>query len=314
MKNKVLFLLFICVFLVSCANKEEKILTTNKTERNTIVNRESLMNNTNLLKDKDNIQNKTSISKKQLTEEIVNDNTEVVENTSNEEIATNNESHGYDAKIIWDKLSNYDHSNNGEKIVFLTFDDGPSTTITPKILEVLNRNNVKGTFFVLGKELEKVENQNVLKEIHKQGHAIGNHTYSHDYSYIYPNRNLNLGNFMSEVNKTNEIMKNILGSDFNTRLIRCPGGFNSWNDMQPLKETLINNNLVSIDWNSLSMDSEGYEKTVDELLNNVIETSINKEIVVTLMHDKNGKETTVDSLQSIIDYYKNEGYSFKTLY
>ena len=67
-------------------------------------------------------------------------------------VGPNGQAYAYDAKVIWDKLSKYDYSNNGEKIAFLTFDDGPSTTVTPQILDILKEANVKGTFFVLGQQ------------------------------------------------------------------------------------------------------------------------------------------------------------------
>ncbi len=72
--------------------------------------------------------------------------------------------YGYDAKIVWDKLNKYDYSNNGEKIVFLTFDDGPSTTNTPQVLDILKRHGVRGTFFIKGDSLERKGANEILKE------------------------------------------------------------------------------------------------------------------------------------------------------
>ncbi|MDU4326795.1 MAG: polysaccharide deacetylase family protein [Clostridium celatum] len=114
----------------------------------------------------------------------------------------------------------YPVRTDGKKIVYLTFDDGPSTTNTPAVLEVLDKYNVKGTFFVLGKSLEgNEEAQNVLKDIAKGGHAIANHTYGHDYSYLYPNRTMNVDNIVSDIERNNNLMKEILGKDFTTRVL-----------------------------------------------------------------------------------------------
>ena len=73
------------------------------------------------------------------------------------------------------------------------------------------------------------------------------------------------------------------------------------------------NNMTYIDWNALSKDAEGKKKNADELFQNAVDTSKNKEIVVLLMHDTYGKEETAKSLPKIIEYFKNSGYEFKTL-
>ena len=76
---------------------------------------------------------------------------------------------------------NYPVRTDGKKVAYLTFDDGPSTTNTPEILKVLDKYNVKGTFFVLGTSLkDNTKAQEILKTIAGSGHAIANHTYSHD--------------------------------------------------------------------------------------------------------------------------------------
>ncbi len=104
--------------------------------------------------------------------------------------------HSYDATKVSEKLRNYDYSNDGEKIVFLTFDDGVSTTVTPKILDILNENDVHATFFLSGTNLENGgdKSKEIVREMFEQGNAIANHSYSHDYSYLYPNRTLNIDN------------------------------------------------------------------------------------------------------------------------
>ena len=77
---------------------------------------------------------------------------------------------------------------DGKKIVYLTFDDGPSTEVTTQILDILDRNSVKATFFVLGSSIKSNHKApQILKHMAKNGHAIANHGYSHKYKILYPN-------------------------------------------------------------------------------------------------------------------------------
>ena len=223
--------------------------------------------------------------------------------------------YSYDAVKVSEKLSKYDYSNNGEKIVFLTFDDGASTTVTPQILDTLKKENVKATFFVTGENIERggEKAKELIKKEFDSGNAIANHSYSHDYKYLYPDRTLNLENFLTDFKKTDEILKDILGPYFSTRVIRCPGGHMSWKDMEPLDEYLKENNMASIDWNALNADAQGKKKSAEELVDYAIKTSEGKEMVVLLMHDTYGKEETAKALPQIIKYFKDNGYEFKTL-
>lgn len=225
------------------------------------------------------------------------------------------EKYAYDATVISEKLRKYSYSNQGEKLVFLTFDDGTSTTVTPQILKILDEYQVKATFFLTGRNIingGEAAKKLVLEEF-ERGHAIANHSYSHDYKILYPNRVLNLQNFIADFKKTDEILKEILGEGFSTRVLRCPGGFGSWKNMSQLSSYMEENNLVSIDWNSLSKDAEGAKKSAKELIENVKETAEGKEIVVILMHDTYGKEETAKALPKIIEYFQKNGYEFKTL-
>lgn len=243
---------------------------------------------------------------------------ETTENvTEQEENSTQNEVPDYvsDAAEISKKLSTYNFYNEDEKTVYLTFDDGATTTITPQILDVLEQEDVKATFFMIGDTIEKggEKVKDIIRRVYEQGHSIGNHTYSHNYKYLYPDRNVNVTNFVADMEKTDKLLKSILGDDFSTRLVRCPGGTMSWKNMSELMSSFEENNRVSVDWNALSKDAEGGKKTASELIQNVKETSEGKDMVVLLMHDTYGKEETVKALPSIIRYFKEQGYQFKTL-
>ncbi|WP_296644634.1 polysaccharide deacetylase family protein [Romboutsia sp. 13368] len=221
----------------------------------------------------------------------------------------------YDARKIWEKLNNYDYSNDGKKMVFLTFDDGSSTTVTPEVLKILKENDVRATFFVTGENIERggKKAEDLIKQSFEYGNAIANHSYSHDYHALYPNRTLDLEAFKADFKKTDDLLKKILGPYFSTRVIRCPGGHMSWKGMDELDTYLNENNMASIDWNALNADAEGRKKNAQELADYAIKTSEGKDIVVLLMHDTYGKEETAKALPTIIKYFKDNGYEFKTL-
>ena len=132
----------------------------------------------------------------------------------------------YDAKKIQNKLKAYDYSNNGNKIVFLTFDDGSSTSVTPKILEILKEEGIRATFFVCGKTIEDggEEVKELVKKSFDYGNAIGNHSYSHDYHTLYPDRSLDITAFKKDFQKTDDILKDILGEHFSTQSYKMSRG------------------------------------------------------------------------------------------
>ncbi|MEC0180947.1 polysaccharide deacetylase [Paenibacillus peoriae] len=208
---------------------------------------------------------------------------------------------------------------DGKKVAYLSFDDGPSVTVTPKILDILKEENVKATFFVVGKAVEENENtKKIIKRIVKEGHAIGNHSYSHDYGYLYPNRSVNSDVFMNDIEKVNQTLKQILGQDFSTRVIRFPGGHMTWQKRDPIGMNRLDNALREkdyhqIDWNVLPKDAEGAPKKAAELIYEFKKSIASREKAVILMHDTYGKEETAKALPEIIKYLKEQGYEFKTI-
>ena len=191
----------------------------------------------------------------------------------------------------------------GEKICYLTFDDGPTRNITPQILEILKEKDVKATFFVLGKLAEV--NPDILKREKNEGHLIANHTYSHDYAYLYTNPE----NLIKDINKNQEMLNNILGEEL-SKIIRFPGGsFNKKSFQKRVNEE----GYHFVDWNCLNGDAEALNVPEDKLFNNVKKSMGSQEHIIVLMHDASTKQTTVRSLSRIIDYIKAQGYSFKTL-
>ncbi len=198
-----------------------------------------------------------------------------------------------------------------EKTVFLTFDDGPSKTVTIPILDLLKNENIKATFFVLGNRAELYPN--IVKREYEEGHYIGNHGYSHNYSQIYDSIN----SVLDEYNKTNQAIKNAIGNqEYNSNIFRFPGGSigGKYKDIKyEAKKLLEQNNIASVDWNALTGDSEG-KKTPEALLNRLKETMKGKNSVVILMHDAGDKTYTYNVLPQVIEYLRQEGYEFKNFY
>lgn len=198
-----------------------------------------------------------------------------------------------------------------EKRVFLTFDDGPTQSVTPFILDLLKQENIKATFFVLGNRAKA--NPDIIKREFEEGHYIANHGYSHKYSDIYKD----IQNVLNEYNYTEQCIKEALENEnYNSRIFRFPGGSTGGyyrNIKKQAKQVLRENGIVSLDWNCLSKDAEG-AKTKEELLKNVIDTMKDKKSVVILMHDASDKILTYETLPDIIKYLRDNEYEFKNIY
>jgi len=203
---------------------------------------------------------------------------------------------------------------DGKKVAYLTFDDGPSETVTPLILDTLKAENVKATFFVVGKAVDESDiTKDLIKREVDEGNAIGNHTYSHNYNYLYPNKTVSVDNFMADVNKTNQSLKNILGENFSTRAIRFPGGHMTWKGMGDMDIAMKEKDYHQVDWNALSKDAEGKPKNAEQLKQELIKTVTGRQKAVILMHDTYGKEETAKALPEIINYLREQGYEFRTM-
>lgn len=197
-----------------------------------------------------------------------------------------------------------------EKIAFLTFDDGPSKIITPKVLDVLEKYDINASFFVIGKKVE--ENPDVLIRIYEEGHFIGNHGYSHDNSKLYRDE----ASFIDEITKTDEIISNVLGvENFKCKIFRFPNGFSSpiyKKQKNAYVKLLTKLGYKYIDWNSLTNDSLK-KLSRNELFQVFKETSKNKNILIILMHDSGDLNKTYDVLEDCITYLLNNEYEFETL-
>ncbi|MDT8716289.1 polysaccharide deacetylase [Clostridium sp. 19966] len=202
------------------------------------------------------------------------------------------------------------YKKDGIKTAYLTFDDGPSKTVTPKILETLKKNNVTATFFIIGKMAE--ESPELVKKEFNEGYSIGYHSYSHNYSKMYGS----LNDFENDFNHDDAIMKSILGSNFSSRIYRFPGGAFQNPKYVPYENFLKEKGYTYIDWNALNGDAESPGKKTPQQLftrfKNTVESGYKEDLIV-LMHDTYTKESTAEILPSIIEYLKNKGYEFRQI-
>lgn len=194
-----------------------------------------------------------------------------------------------------------------EKICCLTFDDGPNKSTTPQILDILSKHGIKATFFELGEKL--ASNKELAKRTFDEGHLLANHTYTQKYSTIYTDKEV----FLDEVSRTEKLIEEITGQPA-YKLLRFPGGgFNSGvygGVKQELKKLIADNGYYFIDWNVDNGD-DGTRNSA-QILSYVKEYCGSKPIVL-LMEDQNIRKATVASLDSVIEYLKSCGYTFKRL-
>ena len=200
---------------------------------------------------------------------------------------------------------------SNEKIAFLTFDDGPNILVTPKVLDILKEENVKASFFVIGKCVDS--HPEITKRAYDEGHYIANHGYSHNNNLLYKSSD----SFLTEVKKTDLAIGNAIGvPDYCSHLFRFPNGFMSPSNKSKKKEAvklLQNIDFNYIDWNCLNNDSiKKYSSS--QLLNNLIKSSKNKDILVILMHDTKDVSNSSLVLKDSIKYLKGKGYVFKNFY
>lgn len=250
------------------------------------------------------------------TKEEPSENEEKQENKKSSNTKT--ESASYIEKYIDQQVkAEMPEGADGKKVVYLTFDDGPSTTVTPRILDILEKEGVDATFFVVGKYVDS--EKELVKREAAEGNAVAIHSYTHDYGYLYPGGKINVQNCMSDFEKTEESIKNILGQDYKIRALRLPGGYYSWNNNDPgnakaVIDKMHEKDWYQIEWNCLSGDAEGnYPKTADQLYQETVQTVGTREKAVILMHDTYQKEATAEALPRIIQYLKQQGYEFKTI-
>ena len=189
---------------------------------------------------------------------------------------------------------NYCKAQVSEKVIALTFDDGP-TAFTPQVLDLLQKYNAKATFFCIGNRIEKDEK--IFRRIVNEGHLIGNHTYSHSTKMGF----FSTEKVKNEIAKTDDIIHRITGKS--TPYFRPPFGVTNPNIAKALNET----GHQVIGWNIRSLDTVIDDE--DRILRRVLPRIQPGSII--LLHDTSQK--TVNVLEQILKGLQAEGYKMVTI-
>lgn len=189
-----------------------------------------------------------------------------------------------------------DEENVTVRKVYLTFDDGPSSN-TDNILDILDTYGVKATFFVTGKEGAKAEAS--YRRIVEEGHTLGMHSYTHDYSVIYASEEA----FMEDMEKLQRYLYDVTGVQ--STYIRFPGGSSnkvSNVDMRLLITDVHEAGMEYFDWNVSSQDASSKPLTKEEILDNCLNSIERFQNCIILMHDAGSKDSTVEALPELIEH------------
>ena len=191
--------------------------------------------------------------------------------------------------------------------LYLTFDDGPSVR-TDEILKILDKKGVKATFFVVG--TKDAANLARMREIVRLGHAIGLHSYSHNYRKIYAS----VPAFLCDLNKEFTLIKQTTG--VTPEIYRMPGGsVNRYNRRiyRQIKKEMARRGFVEYDWNMSACDTAPNCRTTKQIVSNIKAQSARIKRPIVLMHDSEKKVLTVQALEEIIDFFIAKGYKFEKL-
>ncbi|BAY13352.1 polysaccharide deacetylase family protein [Calothrix sp. NIES-2098] len=185
-----------------------------------------------------------------------------------------------------------------DKLVALTFDDGPGPKNTAQVLEILKKNHIKATFFFLGEMVQTYPQ--IAKQVVADGHALGNHTWHHWY------RQMDTATAASEIDRTADIIYKTTG--VKTALFRPPGGYLH----NGLADYAKSQNYAVMMWSSLTGDADRHVPQVPGMIKNVVNNAKPGSIV--LMHDGGGNHSrTVKALPGIIAGLKAKGYKCVTV-
>ncbi len=194
-------------------------------------------------------------------------------------------------------------------VIYLTFDDGPSASITPKLLDILKQEGVVATFFVINHNNSL---NYLIKRENDEGHAVGLHSYTHNYKQVYASEQA----YFNDLNAISNKVEKIIG--YKTKIIRFPGGgsntvsrFNP-GIMSRLSVEVHNKGYKYYDWNVSSGDAGGAKNSNDVYKNVISGLSKNKANIV-LLHDFENNTKTLNALKDIIRYGKNNGYRFEKI-
>ncbi len=185
-----------------------------------------------------------------------------------------------------------------EKEIFLTFDDGPSSSVTESILDILKEENIKATFFIVGDRVQGREE--TLRRIAREGHTLGVHSQTHVYSEIYASAS----RLAEDADACAETIRRTTG--VSPRVYRFPGG-----GKHPASAKLLRQKGYRIvGWNAVCGDEEIAGADAETLYLSAVNTAKGKQPVVLLCHDSATHRETAEALPRIIAHFRAEGYTF----
>lgn len=196
----------------------------------------------------------------------------------------------------------------GDHVAYLTFDDGPNKANTEKILDILDRENIRATFFLTGRNVSRYPE--VVRRIYQSGNAIGIHSYSHEYKTLYSSPQA----YVDELLKTEEMIYHIIG--VRPVISRAPGG-TAGHFTKEYWQAIADIGYVDVGWNALTGDADGTGRTADKAVENLRRQLadrpyLNTHLII-LMHDAAGHGETVKALPAIIAMLKQQGYTFRVV-
>lgn len=202
-----------------------------------------------------------------------------------------------------------------DKVVYLTFDDGPSAT-TEIVLDTLKDEGVPATFFVMAADNNE-EYLPLLERTVREGHLIALHTCSHDYKSIYKSPDA----YWNDLQKLREKLLPYVPAEQQIKWMRFPGGssntvshrYGGSDIMKKLKADAESRGFTYVDWNVSAEDAVGGHPSASTIYNNIVREASGKNTCVVLMHDTNATKSTAAALPDVIRWFKNAGYRFDTV-
>lgn len=185
------------------------------------------------------------------------------------------------------------------KIVYLTFDDGPSNSVTLPVLDTLKQEGVKATFFIVSDRARGREE--ILRRAIDEGHTLGVHSSTHDYSKIYSSDEA----LIRDAEECAAFIKKATGITPN--VYRFPGGSFAH---KPQRELMKGRGYRVVDWNAVCGDEEIQNANAETLIQTALRTAKGKSKVVLLLHDSAPRKATAEALPSIVSAFKEQGYAF----
>lgn len=220
----------------------------------------------------------------------------------------------------------YSNEKPMDKVIYLTFDDGPKVNYTysmeiyhttGKLLDVLDKYGIKATFFLVGYQMIKTDRSEYVIDTLNRGHLIACHTSTHDFGSIYNSTS----KFVSDVERFEGELKNIIGEeryDSLEKFIRFPGGSSTNGKLSKIEakeyiSAIRNMGYKVYDWTALTGDAEG-KSTANEFISymdsGLEKAKENGDPLIVLMHDT---DDTTQALDKIISHLIEKGYYFDTI-